>query len=58
MEDDESWLYGDDQPAEASADVDIKKETDVSIFNALYLKEREKCAKKFSMDIIVYSSKF
>ena len=41
MEDDESWLYGDDQPAEAPADADIKNDTDVSIFIALHLKQRK-----------------
>ena len=40
MEDDESWLYGDDQPAEASADADIKKDTDVSHFIVLHLRDR------------------
>jgi hypothetical protein len=48
MEDDESWLYGDDPPAEASADADIKIEAeldikieadDVSIFITLHLKK-------------------
>lgn len=48
MEDDESWLYGDDQPTEASADADIKIEAeldikieadDVSIFITLHLKK-------------------
>ena len=33
MEDDESWLYGEDQPAEAPAEADIKNENDVSILH-------------------------
>ena len=35
MEDDETWLYGDDQSAEASAETDIKENNDVSIYGRI-----------------------
>ena len=35
MEDDETWLYGDDQSAEASAEADIKENNDVSIYRII-----------------------
>ena len=32
MEDDDAWLYGDDQPPETSVTAEVKKESEVSIY--------------------------
>ena len=36
MEDDEAWLYGDDQAAEPEANIDEKKEVGVSIMTSIF----------------------